>query len=120
MRVDHGEMGEFAPPEPVSVPPAAEVGSYDAGVRSETSPVAGAPPGAGKSISVAMLLLGVGLLWPVPLGGALFLVAGGFGLAISNEVELTQAAPATANPPVAPQASVATPFDPQPEGFLVT
>ena len=100
--------------------PAAEVGSYDAGVRSETSPVGGAPPGAGKSISVAMLLLGVGLCWPVPLGGALFLVAGGFGLAISNEVELTQAAPATASPPVAPQASVGTLFDPQPEGFLVT
>ena len=54
-------------------------------------------PNAGKSISMAMLLLGAVLLWPVPLVGVLFLVAGGFGLAISSEAKLTQASPATAN-----------------------
>ncbi|HEV7864422.1 MAG TPA: hypothetical protein VGR20_17065 [Acidimicrobiia bacterium] len=42
----------------------------------------------GKRISAAMLLLGVGLLWPVPLGGALVLVVGGFGMAIVTEADL--------------------------------
>ncbi|MDQ1568726.1 MAG: hypothetical protein QOF96_3606 [Actinomycetota bacterium] len=40
------------------------------------------PPGAdkAKAISVAMLLIGVVLLWPVPLGGALCLATAGLGL----------------------------------------
>jgi hypothetical protein len=33
-----------------------------------------------KAISVAMLLIGVVLLWPVPLGGALCLATAGLGL----------------------------------------
>ncbi len=74
-------------------------------------------PNAGKRISIGMLVVGAALLWPVPLGGVLFLVAGGFGLAISSEAELTQASPATANDSVNAPASVGTPFDPQPEGF---
>jgi len=53
-------------------------------------------PNAGKRISLAMLLLGAVLLWPVPLVGVLFLVAGGFGLAISSEAMLTPASPAIA------------------------
>jgi len=59
---------------------------------------AGEPaPNAGKRISTAMLLLGAVLLWPVPLVGVPFLVAGGFGLAISSEAMLAPASPATAN-----------------------
>lgn len=64
----------------------------EAGVRSEVSPVGvAAPPSAARKVSVGMLLLGVALLWPLPLGGVLFLVAGGFGLAIASEAELTPA-----------------------------
>lgn len=37
------------------------------------------------TIAAAMLLLGVALLWFVPLGGALLLVTAGLGLAISAE-----------------------------------
>jgi hypothetical protein len=80
MRVDHVDSDSGA--------------SVDSQVRSETSPA--------KKISLAMLLLGVGLLWPVPLGGAVFLVAAGVGLAIVSEAELTEAAPATASLAVAP------------------
>lgn len=50
-------------------------------------------PGAGfptrsdkaKTVSGAMLAIGVALLVFVPLGGALFLVAGGLGLTIASE-----------------------------------
>jgi hypothetical protein len=42
-------------------------------------------PDQAKAISRAMLALGVALLMFVPLGGALFLVAGGLGLAISSQ-----------------------------------
>ena len=51
------------------------------------------PPGAAfptrpdkaKSVSVAMLTLGVALLLFVPVGGVFFLVAGGLGLTIASE-----------------------------------
>ena len=39
------------------------------------------------------LLLGVGLLWPLPLGGALLMVAATFVLVISLEEELDHARP---------------------------
>jgi hypothetical protein len=39
------------------------------------------------------LLLGVGLLWPLPLGGALLMVAATFVLVISLEEELDDARP---------------------------
>jgi hypothetical protein len=39
-------------------------------------------PDKAKSVSVAMLLLGVALLWLVPLGGALLLGTAGLGLTI--------------------------------------
>jgi hypothetical protein len=38
-----------------------------------------------KSVSVAMLFIGLALLWAVPLGGALFLAAGGLGLTTTLE-----------------------------------
>ena len=40
-----------------------------------------------KAFSGAMLALGAAFLLFVPLGGALFLVAGGLGLAISSETQ---------------------------------
>jgi hypothetical protein len=43
-------------------------------------------PDKAKALSAAMLAIGLALLVFVPLGGALFLVAGGLGLAISSEV----------------------------------
>jgi len=51
------------------------------------------PPGGGfpsrpdkaKSVSAAMLALGVALLLFVPVGGVFFLLAGGLGLAIASE-----------------------------------
>jgi hypothetical protein len=39
------------------------------------------------SVSVAMLLIGLALVWSVPLGGALFLVAAGLGFATTLEGE---------------------------------
>lgn len=58
-------------------------------------------------ISAAMLVLGAALLLFVPLGGALLIVSGGFGLAISWEgpaagsvpPPITAAAPAAGQPP---------------------
>jgi hypothetical protein len=44
-----------------------------------------------KTLSRAMLVLGVALLLVVPLGGALFLVAGGLGLAISSDMNANTA-----------------------------
>ena len=44
-------------------------------------------PGAAKGFSLAMLLLGVALLWLVPLGGALLLATAGVCLALSWEAE---------------------------------
>lgn len=54
-------------------------------------------PGAGlptrsdkaKTVSGAMLAIGVALLMFVPLGGALFLVAGGLGLTIASEAPVS-------------------------------
>lgn len=37
--------------------------------------------------SLVALLLGVGLLWPAPVAGALLMVGAGFGLVISLETE---------------------------------
>jgi hypothetical protein len=42
----------------------------------------------GNKILLLMLLLGAGLLWAVPLGGALLLVTASVGLAICWEDEL--------------------------------
>jgi hypothetical protein len=78
----------------------------------ESVGVAALPSGAAKKIALGTLLLGAGLLWPVPLVGVLFLVAGGFGLAIASEAELTPAS----SPAVVAEADVGTPFDLQPEG----
>ena len=44
-------------------------------------------------VSVAMLLVGLALLWLVPLGGALLLVAAGMGLAIAWEADMAGDAP---------------------------
>jgi hypothetical protein len=44
-------------------------------------------PDRANAFSGVMLALGVALLLVVPLGGALFLVAGGLGLVISSEVQ---------------------------------
>ncbi|HET9444040.1 MAG TPA: hypothetical protein VFO65_11995 [Acidimicrobiales bacterium] len=41
-----------------------------------------------KIVSAAMLALGLALLLVLPLGGVLFLVAGGLGLAIASESPL--------------------------------
>jgi hypothetical protein len=50
------------------------------------------------------LLVGVGLLWTVPLGGALLMVAASFGLVISWETELIGVVVAPARvEPVAPR-----------------
>jgi hypothetical protein len=56
-------------------------------------------------ITLIALLLGVGLLWPLPLGGALLMVAATFVLVISLEEELDARPPATLIPvpnPLAP------------------
>lgn len=42
-----------------------------------------------KTVSGAMLAIGVALLMFVPLGGALFLVAGGLGLTIASEAPVS-------------------------------
>lgn len=42
-------------------------------------------PDKAKSVSAAMLALGVALLLFVPVGGVFFLVAGGLGLVIASE-----------------------------------
>jgi hypothetical protein len=38
-----------------------------------------------KAVSVAMLVIGVILLWPVPLGGALCLATAGLGLPMAED-----------------------------------
>jgi hypothetical protein len=38
-----------------------------------------------KAVSVAMLVIGVILLWPVPLGGALCLATAGLGLTMAED-----------------------------------
>ena len=45
-----------------------------------------------NKVVMAMLLLGTGLLWFVPLGGALLLVTAAVGLAISWEADVGQPA----------------------------
>jgi hypothetical protein len=42
------------------------------------------------------LLVGMGLLWPLPVGGALLMVTAGFGLAILWETELGEPVPSPA------------------------
>jgi hypothetical protein len=42
----------------------------------------------GNKLMLLMLLLGAGLLWSMPLGGALLLVTASIGLAICWEAEL--------------------------------
>ena len=60
------------------------------------------------------LLVGVGLLWPLPVGGALLMVSASFGLVISWETDLSGAAltPALVEP-VVPRPALA---DPNPLG----
>lgn len=41
-------------------------------------------------VSVLLLVLGVALLWPVPLGGALLLVIAAIGLAIAWEADMAE------------------------------
>ena len=43
--------------------------------------------------SLIVLLLGIGLLWPLPLGGALLMVAATFVLVISLEEQLDDVRP---------------------------
>lgn len=52
-------------------------------------------------ISLIALLLGVALLWPLPLGAAVLMVAATFALVISWEEELDVARPPTAAIPLA-------------------
>lgn len=49
-------------------------------------------------VPLAMLLLGLAMLWPVPLGGSLLLVAAGVGLAIAWEAEVSGETPPAALP----------------------
>lgn len=88
---DLDEAGEVAT-EALSGPPATEVVALAVEAPSEALLFgAGAAPWrSGRRISVAMLLPGLGLLWPVPAVGCLFLVAAAFGLAISSEAELAR------------------------------
>ena len=59
--------------------------------------VAGPPrPEMSRKLPLALLLLGGALLWPVPVGGALLMVAAGVGLAISLESDLMGVVPARA------------------------
>lgn len=92
---DHG-----APIEPSAVRPGNRFplagGDFVTGTWSDTSPAGEFPQrlDKAKTTSAAMLLLGVALLFFVPLGGALLLVTGGLGLAISSEAPM--GGPATA------------------------
>ena len=53
-------------------------------------------------ISLTALLLGVGLLWPLPLAAAVLMVAATFGLVISWEEELNVKRAPTVTEPFAP------------------
>jgi hypothetical protein len=53
-------------------------------------------------ISLIALLLGVALLWPLPLGAAVLMVAATFALVISWEEELDAARPPTTAIPLNP------------------
>jgi hypothetical protein len=53
-------------------------------------------------IWLMVILCGVGLTWPLPLGGALLAVAASFGFVISWEAELGQAVMMTPSPAVVP------------------
>ena len=74
-----------------SVDPTSRLPLHDPGVVAaawaDRPPTEALPPrpDQAKAISRAMLALGAALLLVVPLGGALFLVAGGLGLAISAQ-----------------------------------
>lgn len=53
-------------------------------------------------ISLTALMLGVALLWPLPLAAAVLMVAATFGLVISWEEELDVAPAAAVSDPSAP------------------
>ena len=55
-----------------------------------------------RRISLIALLLGVALLWPLPLGAAVLMVTATFALVISWEEELDIARPPTALIPLDP------------------
>ena len=61
---------------------------FVAAVWADTSPAGVMPQhrAKAKSVSVVLLLLGVPLLWLVPLGGALLLATASLGLTIAWEV----------------------------------
>ena len=79
--------------EPSAVPPSSRLPLPDAdfvtAAWSDPPPAGESPPrlDKAKTVSRAMLAVGAALLLFVPLGGALILVAGGLGLAISSEAE---------------------------------
>jgi hypothetical protein len=89
--------------EPSAVPPSSCLPLPDAdfvtAAWSDPPPAGEFPsrPDKAKTVSGAMLALGVALLLFVPLGGALFLVAGGLGLAISSEPPAGGSASAPSN-----------------------
>jgi hypothetical protein len=59
----------------------------------DAGPIEARPDRAKKVVSGVMLVLGIALLLFVPLGGALFLTAGGLGLVIASEPEDTTTRP---------------------------
>lgn len=61
-------------------------------------------------ISLTALLLGVGLLWPLPLAAAVLMVAATFGLVISWEEELNVARAPTVTDPFAPNSTAPRPW----------
>jgi hypothetical protein len=93
---DHGVSVEFPDVGPGDSFPLPDA-DFLAAAWLDTSPAGVTPqhPDKAKSVSVAMLRLGIALLWLVPLGGALLLGTAGLGLTV-----LWQAQPG--GPPVEP------------------
>ena len=86
---DHSSPAEFSPGDPER-----ELPLFDAAFLSATwhdsASLGAAPDRSDRATAVAatLLLLGIALLWFVPLGGALLLVTAGLGLALSAETSL--------------------------------
>lgn len=112
---DHGASVESSAGSPGSRFPLADA-DFVTAAWSDTSPAGVFPqrPDKAKTVSAAMLLLGVALLLFVPLGGALLLVTGGLGLAISSEPPMDRPTTApsittnAATTAIQPQASFTT------------
>jgi hypothetical protein len=90
---------EPSPVSPVSSFPLPDAGGVTA-AWSDPPPASQFPPrlDKAKTVSGVMLALGAALMLFVPLGGALFLVAGGLGLAISSEAPAGGSAPPSLSP----------------------